>query len=118
MDLHDLLVQMQDCIADIIIAERQGNLSFVCDRLQRLNDMFFSAEQIVPVNLLPGILRIPGGPEMIFTEGLHDLLVQMQDRIADVIIAEQLGNNCLVCDRLEGLNDMLLFTEEFLPVIY
>jgi len=118
MDLHDLLVQMQDCIADITIAERQGNLSFVCDRLQRLNDMFFSVEQVVPVNLLPGILRGPGGPEIKFPDNLQEQFVQMQDCIADVIIAEQLGNNCLVCDRLEGLNDMLLFTEEFLPVIY
>ena len=117
MDLHDLLVQMQDCIADVIIAEQRGNLSLVCDRLMRLNSMFFSAEQVVPVNLLPAILRGVCS-DMRWPEDLHDLLVQMQDRIAEVIIAEQLGNNSLVCDRFEGLNDMLMFTEEFLPVIY
>ncbi len=39
MDLHELLEQGQDCIADAVSAEEDGDLAAAYDSLERLHDL-------------------------------------------------------------------------------
>ena len=47
MDLHELIEQAQDCIADAIVAEQGGDLSAAYDYLDRLYDLL--TEELVPM---------------------------------------------------------------------
>lgn len=47
MDMHELIEQTQDCIADAIVAEQYGDLSTACDYLDRLYDLL--TKELVPM---------------------------------------------------------------------
>lgn len=47
MNLHELIRESQDCIADVTIAEQEGDLSSAYDHLDRLYDLL--TEELVPM---------------------------------------------------------------------